>query len=211
MIPLTDGEFGHLWPPVPAESTDKSKLLKESPEFSYVFPQEEQTQNEPWALLVQSVCFLEQSQYLLAHWVWWFSVELLGVWYRRCGLIRFWGKLLVNITGLFLFGWRLDEWRKLKVEEATPCTVGKDLFAAFRQECFCLSCSLKKMALHWNKVNKTACFILCACYQLKAFVQKQPISVFGPTFTFSRIKLIFGRREKHGSVIFFGPFPLRSN
>ena len=52
MIPLTEGEFGHLCPPIPAESTDTSKSLKESPEFSYVFPQEEQTQNDPLGLPV---------------------------------------------------------------------------------------------------------------------------------------------------------------
>ena len=196
MIPLTEGEFGHLWPPVPAESTDKSKSLKESPEFSYVFPQEEQTQNDPWALLVQSVCFLEQSQYLLAHWVWWFSKELLGVWYRRWGLIRFWGRLLMNITGLFLFGWKLDGWRKLKVEEATPCKVGKDLFAACRQECCCLSCSLKKIALHWNKVNTTASFIL---YMLPIEgllnVQKGLIPLFGPNFHFLQDRANFWQTD----------------
>ena len=32
--PLTEGEFGHLWPLMQAEPTDKSKSLKESPEFS---------------------------------------------------------------------------------------------------------------------------------------------------------------------------------
>lgn len=160
MIPLTDGEFGHLWPLIPTESTDKSKSLKESPEFSYDFPQEEQTQNDPWALPVRSDCSLEQSQNLLVHWVWWFSKELSDVWNKRWGLMRFWGELLVNITGLFLFAWKLDDWRKLKVEEGTPCKLDKDPFVEFRQECCCLSCSLKKMALHWNKVNKSKCLTL---------------------------------------------------
>ena len=50
--PRTDGELGHLWPPIPAESTDKSKSLKESPEFSQLIPQEEQTQNGPLTWLV---------------------------------------------------------------------------------------------------------------------------------------------------------------
>ena len=32
--PLTEGEFGHLWPPMAAESTERSNPLNESPEFS---------------------------------------------------------------------------------------------------------------------------------------------------------------------------------
>lgn len=153
MSPLTEGELGHLWPPIPAESTDKSKSLKESPEFSYVFPHEEQTQTDSLALPTWSIWFLEQSQNLLAHCVWWFSKELLGFLHRWWGLIRFWGELFVNITGLFRFIWKLDDWRKFRLEEGTPCRAGKDSFAVFRQECCCLSRSLKKMALHWKKAN----------------------------------------------------------
>lgn len=71
--------------------------------------------------------------------------------------MRFCGEAFVNITGLFLLNWKLEDWWKFKLEEGYLCTwwPDKGSVVAFRQECCCLSCSLKKMALHWNTRQQT--------------------------------------------------------